>query len=163
MITSRSKSALLGVALCSSLVFLPAAKHPDEPGALDNDGLKVMLDNMGYAPSPLSKGYLIAVKRDSWTYNMQLVLSGDQTKLGLNANLGKVEDTSEVTADQWRTLLEKNSDIDPSSFYFDKYQKKVYLHRVIDNRAVTPEILRTQIDNFCGNIHDTSDAWSFTK
>ena len=49
---------------------------------LDNDSLKAMLTNMGYAPTDLSKGYLIAIKRDSWTYNMQLVLSADQSKIG---------------------------------------------------------------------------------
>jgi len=130
---------------------------------LDNDSLKAMLTNMGYAPTDLSKGYLIAIKRDSWTYNMQLVLSADQSKIGINANLGKVEDVSSVTADQWRILLEKNGDIDPSSFYYDKDQMKVYLHRTIDNRAVTPAILLKQIDNFTTNIHETADAWSFLK
>ena len=163
MFIRRPSSALLATALCGSLMFMPFAAKHDDVTALDDDSLKSMLDNMGYTPKSLSKGYLIAVQRDSWTYNMQLVLSGDQTKVGINANLGAVDDVSTVTADQWRTLLEKNSDIDPSAFYYDKDQHKLYLHRVIDNRDVTPEILRKQIDTFCSNIHDTADSWNFTK
>ena len=163
MLIRRPTSALLATALCGSLVFLPFAAKQNEAATLDNDSLKTMLDNMGYAPKSLSKGYLIAVQRDGWTYNMQLVISGDQTKVGINANLGSVDDPTTVNADQWRTLLEKNSDIDPSAFYFDKDQHKLYLHRVVDNRALTAEILRKQIDNFCSNIHDTSDSWNFAK
>jgi len=163
MLIRRPTSAILATVLCGSLVFLPFTAKQDDAAKLDNDSLKSMLDNMGYAPKALSSGYLISVKRDSWTYNMQLVLSDDQTKLGINANLGSVDDTSTVTADQWRTLLEKNESVDPSSFYFSKDQHKLYLHRVVDNRAITPEVLRVQVDHFCSDIHDTSDSWNFTK
>jgi hypothetical protein len=162
MFITQSKTSLVGFALIGSMIFLPMSKH-EEPAALDNDSLKTMLDNMGYSPSPLSKGYLIAIKQDTWTYNMQLVLSPNGTKLGINANLGKVDDPTAVTADQWRILLEKNGDIDPSAFYFDKDQGKLYLHRTLDNRDLTPAIIRDQVTNFCSNIHDTESVWAFTK
>jgi len=139
-----------------------AADAPKD-GGLTDDGLKTMLDNMGFEPKALSKGYLIAVKRDDWTFNIQLVLSGDGTKLGFNSNLGAVEDPDSITAKQWRALLVANSDIDPSSFYFDEKQKKLYIHRALDNRAITPDFLRKQIDSFVGNIKSTSDLWKFTK
>lgn len=162
MFHPRRTSALLAAAMCTSLVFVPFAKQ-DDASQLTDDSLKSMLDNMGYSPTPLSKGYLIVISRDTWTYNMQLVLSGDNTKLGLNANLGSVDDPTTITADQWRTLLEKNADVDPSAFYFDKDQKKLYLHRSLDNRSISPAFLRSQIDNFCSNIHDTEDSWNFVK
>jgi hypothetical protein len=163
MVFRRSYSAVAAAALCSSLVFMPMVKRSDEPEALTNDSLKTTLANMGYEPTDLSKGYLIAIKRDTWTYNMQVVLSNDGTKLGINANLGTVDNPDEISAAQWRTLLEKSEDTDPSYFYYDKDQKKVYLHRVLDNRALSPAYLRTQIENFTVNIHDTADAWNFTK
>jgi len=122
-----------------------------------------MLANLGLEPKPLSKGFLIAIKRDTWTLNMQLVLSPNLEKLGMNANLGKVDDPDSVTASEWKNLLISNGDIDPSAFYFDKDQKKLYLHRSLDNRAVTPEFLRKQIDNFGDNIKNTADLWKFTK
>jgi hypothetical protein len=130
---------------------------------LSNGSLQEMLKGLGYEPKPLSKGYLIAIKKDTWTYNMQLVLSGDGTKLGINANLGSVADPDSITASQWKGLLIENSEIDPSCFYFDKDQKKLYLHRVLDNRAITPSYLRQQVENFCANIKETADFWKFTS
>src|SRR5205807_2698661 len=85
--------------------------------ALTDESLKQVLENMGYEPKKLSKGYLLAIKQDTWTINIQIVLSGDTEKVGLNANLGKVEDPSTISASQWMDLLVSNGDIDPSSFY----------------------------------------------
>lgn len=165
-----SPALVLAGALWSSVLFLPSSSA--QPGhrvafvddtQLTNDSLKSMLDGLGDEPKALSKGYLIAVKHEGWTINMQLVLSADNTKLGFNANLGVVEDPDGVTAAQWRGLLEENREIDPSAFYYDKDQKKLYMHRVLDNRGITPAYLRTQIDNFCANVKDTNDYWKFTK
>ncbi len=74
-----------------------------------------------------------------------------------------MDDPDSVPAATWKKLLEDNEDTDPTVFYFDKAQKKLYLHRVLDNRSITAAFLRTQIDNFCSNIHDTADDWKFTK
>lgn len=130
---------------------------------LTEDTLKTTLDNMGYEPKKLSKGYLLAIKQDTWTINMQIVLSPDSRKLGLNANLGIVEDPAAVSATQWMNLLIANGDIDPSAFYFDKEQKKLYLHRSFDNRTVTPAVLRKELDNFAANVRQTEALWKFTK
>lgn len=130
---------------------------------LTEDSLKQMLDNMGYEPKKLSKGYLLSIKRDTWTIHMQLTLSNDRSKLGFNSNLGVVENLDGVTAEQWRNLLISNGNIDPSFFFLDKESKKLYLHRVLDNRSIDPAFLRAQIDNFCANVKETADLWKFTK
>ena len=140
----------------------PEPTNEPAPGGLTNEGLQQMLTNMGYAPKALKKGFLIVAKQGTWTVNMQVVLSPNLTKLGFNANLGMVDETT-VTAAQWVELLIANGDIDPSAFYFDRTQKKLYLHRSLDNRAVTPEFLRGQIETFSGNIMKTEKLWSFTK
>ncbi|MBS1718315.1 MAG: hypothetical protein JSS72_11345 [Armatimonadetes bacterium] len=160
--------SLLAIALLSSAALAPVshAQSSDNDSSvaqLDDDGLKLMLTNLGLEPKPLSKGFLIAIKQGTWTVNIQVVLSGDKSKLGLNANLGKVDDPDSVTAAQWKSLLISNQDIDPSSFYFSDTAKKLYLHRVLDNRAVTPPYLKHQIDEFTNNIVKTSDLWKFTK
>ena len=162
-----SGAAVLSVVLWGSLVVAPAS-HAQEvvsaaQASLTNDDLKTMLSNLGLEPKPLSKGFLLAIKRDTWTINMQIVLSPDLTKLGLNANLGKIDNPETVTAEQWKNLLISNGDIDPSAFYFDKDQGKLYLHRSMDNRDVSPSFLRKQIDNFADNVKSTADLWKFTK
>src|SRR5580765_1042622 len=95
------RTVIVSAALLSGVVFGLDSRQSDPP-AMDDAGLKTMLTNMGYEPSPLKSGYLLVIKKDTWTYNMQVVLSGNGTKLGINANLGSVDDPSTVTADQWR-------------------------------------------------------------
>jgi len=151
-----------GVALRAQA--LPAPTGPSRPsgdGTLNDESLHQMLVGMGYEPGKLSKGFLLTLKRESWTYYVQLVLSPDGTKLGLNANLGVVPQPEAIPAATWRKLLEDNIDVDPSSFNFDPKLKKVFLHRVLDNRSLTASTLRIQIDRFCDNIHDTADDWKF--
>lgn len=131
--------------------------------SLTNDSLNTTLTNMGYEPKKLTKGYLLAMKQDTWTINLQVVLSPDLRKVGLNANLGKVDDPAAVAASDWMNLLISNGDIDPSAFYFDKDQKKLYLHRSFDNRAIAPAVLRKEIDNFAANVRQTEKLWKFTK
>ena len=169
-----SATALFALLLWGSTVLsalLPAqtgtheaVKTPETGGQnLTDDSLEQTLDNMGLEPKKLSKGCLLAIKQDTWTINLQVVLSSDARKVGLNANLGAVEDSSTVTASQWMELLVSNGQIDPSAFYFDKAQKKLYLHRSFDNRAVTPAVLRKEIDNFATNVRQTEALWKFTK
>ncbi len=105
----------------------------------------------------------MALKQDTWTINLQVLISENKLKIGLNANLGKIDDPDSVTASQWRALLIANGDVDPSYFYFDKDQKKLYLHRSFDNRAVTPAFLRGQIESFAANVRSTEALWKFTK
>jgi hypothetical protein len=159
---------LLAITFCCAIGFSPrvhsqASAPAAAPGVLADAGLRTMLDGMGYEPKPLSKGFLIAVKRGTWTLNIQIVISSNSERIGMNANLGLVENPDSITAAQWKALLVSNGDIDPSAFYFDASLKKLYLHRVMDNRGMTPAILRAQIENFCANMMDTEELWKFTK
>lgn len=130
---------------------------------LDNTSLKSMLDGLGYETKPLSKGFLVTSKVDTWTLYVQLVISSDGTKIGLNANLQSIDDFAAVPAKKWLDLLVSNGQIDPSTFYIDREQKKLYLHRVVDNRSITPAVLRSQLDNFTNNIISTEATWDLTK
>ena len=140
-----------------------ASKPAQQGQTLTDETLQKMLSDMGLEPKKLSKGFLLAIKQDTWTLNVQCVLSADKTKVGLNANLGMVADVESVTASQWMNLLIANGDIDPSNFYYDKDQKKLYLHRTFDNRDLTAAILRKQLDSFCANVRATEKLWNFTK
>jgi len=138
------------------------AKPAEDGQVLTDESLSQILIGLGYEPKKLSHGYLITFKQDTWTLNIQVRLSDNQTKLGMNANLGVVDEDS-VTAEQWKNLLAANGDIDPSVFYYDKEQKKLYIHRVLDNRALTPAFLKDQIDRFATDIRSTEKLWAFTK
>jgi len=143
---------------------IPGQAAAQEGQTLTDVTLKEMLTGLQYEAKPLKKGYLITIKTaDNWSMYVQLVLSADTTKLGMNANLGIVANPQNITAAQWLALLEANSDIDPSVFYFDKTQKKLFMHRVLDNHGITPPFLKGQIEMFTNNIHGTAKLWNFTK
>jgi len=153
---------------CVLLSASVGARGAGAPGkgaytVLSEEDLGKLLDQMVYAPKKLKKGYLVEITRDTWTVNIQLVLSADGTKLGMNSNLGVIENAAEVTREQWMGLLTTNGKIDPSFFYFDDDAKKLFLHRTLDNRAIDAEMMRKQIDTFCGNVIATGDVWKFTK
>ena len=136
----------------------PAARAQVSAGGLNDTTMQAVLVGLGYAPTHLSKGLLIQGKRGTMTLYVQTVLSADERKLGLNANAGVV-DIDAVTAAQWKSLLALNGDIEPTMFYLDVEKKKVYLHRVLDNRSMTPEILQRELNTFKDQIQSTEKTW----
>lgn len=162
--------SIIAIVLWASTALIPIVKAQQsnvdirQSGiSLTDESLRKMLDDMGFEPKKLTTGYLISLKRDSWTYHMQFVLSKDGTRIGINANLGSIPRLDDITAAQWLSLLEANEDVDPSSFYVSKSNQKLYLHRTLDNRAISAAYLRQQVDYFCSNIRETQKAWEFTK
>ena len=131
--------------------------------SLTAESLQKALDELGYGPRKLGNGYLISIKKDTWTYNMQFTISEDFSRLDVKANLGVIDRSEKITSAQWMSLMVANGNIGPSCFYFDKQAKKLYMHRVLDNRAITSAYIRQQTDEFCANIRETSTTWSFKK
>lgn len=169
-----SAAAILAIVLWTATVIAPHlhAQTNDSSGTktvvpaiqvLDDKSLQTMLENMGYEPKKLKEGYVISIKQDTWTFYIQILLSPNGEKLGLNANLGSVEKPEEITASQWLELLAGNKDISPSYFYYDKKGTHLYLNRSLDNKAITAAQLRKNIENFCANQRETSQLWKFTK
>jgi hypothetical protein len=137
--------------------------RPIAKGTLTDSTLLQMLTDLGYEPKKLKQGYVVAIKKDEWTYNVQFVISPNKEKLGLNANMGTVEDPSAISATQWMNVLAANTDIAPSFFYYNKSKSTLYMHRVLDNRCLTSTIVRLQVEAFTSNIKETADVWKFTK
>jgi hypothetical protein len=128
---------------------------------LTDDGLKAMLIGLGYAPTKLSKGYQIVIKRSDWTYTIQVLLSDNRSKLGMNTIVRDLKHPDNVPASAWLGLLETNPDIDPTTFYFDKQADRLFMHRALDNRGVTTDLLKTEIETFCADVAGTSRTWRF--
>ena len=112
------KANITAVALAALAlgVCVPAprarAETSAECSATFNDAcLLQTLTDMGLEVRPLSHGYLVTVKQDKWTMFVQFRLSDDGSRLGLNANLGDVNE-AEVTAAQWQAILAANIDVD---------------------------------------------------
>ena len=171
MASSKSIASLLFMVLWGTSVVCPNMRarasyqgaSATVPGQLSDDSLRQMLDGMGFEPKAISRGFLVTVKREKFTCYIQIVLSENKTKLGMNSNLGVINEPDSVTAAQWKALLVANRDVDPSFFYFDPNLKKLFLHRSIDNRGLTAAYMRNQIDTFVENLISTADLWKFTQ
>jgi hypothetical protein len=133
------------------------------PTTLTDDGLKRMLTDMGYKPKDLSKGFQITIKKNKWTFNIQVVLSDNKEKLGMNTIAGDVKQPLDVPAASWLALLETNPNIDPTTFYFDNVQNRLCLHRACDNRGITQAIVTKELDSFCFDVVSTARYWRFTN
>ena len=128
-------------------------------GVLMKDCLSQTLTDMGLEPKPLGEGYLILVERDGWKLYVDVIISSDNTKVGFNSNLGNVNE-QRVSAAQWMALMAANKEIDPSVFYYDTSKKQLYIHRVLDNRSMSPAILRDQLDRSFSDIRSSEKVWS---
>jgi hypothetical protein len=159
-------AALLNGPPAAAQVLTPeaAATLAAPPGCaamLTDPCLLSMLQQLGFTPKPLKHGYLLVQPHGTWTINIQALVSPDGRKLGFNANLGLVTE-AEVSAAQWKALLAANQEIDPSSFYYDPVAGKLYLHRSVDTRQVTPANLLREVTGFSNGLVSTEILWKFT-
>jgi hypothetical protein len=136
---------------------------PQAGTAITDADLKSMLTDLGYKPKSLSKGYQITIKKNRWTFNIQVVLSDNREKLGINTIAGDVKQPNDVPAASWLALLETNPEIDPTTFYFDRQQNRLCLHRACDNRGITKRILAKELGSFCFDVVATEKSWKFTQ
>ena len=139
------------MAFVIALGFNPQPTHAQvSAGGLDDGTLQSMLLGLGYAPTHLSKGWLIQANRGTLKVYVQTVLSADGRKLGLNANTGLV-DIDAVTAAQWKSLLVLNGDIEPTMFYLDAGKKDLSAPRGGQQKH-DPANPSGRIEQVCGSI-----------
>ncbi|MGE5202803.1 MAG: hypothetical protein ACM3O6_12150 [Acidobacteriota bacterium] len=150
---------LLVLVACAGGREARAQADGDCSGTLTKECLPQTLKSLGLAFQPTSIGYEVTIKQGTWNFYVQIVLSSDGTKVGFNSNLGDV-DEQKISAGQWMALLAANKDYDPSVFFYDAARKRLYIHRSLDNRNMTPVVLRTQIDAFLKDIRESEKAWS---
>src|SRR4051794_36373142 len=98
---SFSIMGIVAIVLCAAgmlagRIGAQEARDPAPPavrGALNDTSLLQMLTDLGYEPKKLKQGYVVAIKQGEWTFNVQFLISQNREKIGMNANMGTVEDT----------------------------------------------------------------------
>src|SRR5437016_1882512 len=91
-----SATALFAIVLWAGTLTVGGLRAQDtgaEPrtvtrGTLTDDTLFQMLDDMGLEPKKLKQGFVVSIKQGDWTFNVQLLISPNKEKIGLNANMG---------------------------------------------------------------------------
>jgi hypothetical protein len=165
--TEASMKSILQFALASAVIFcclgaLPASALTAGQ-TLDNAYLERLPDRPGHETRPLSQGSLVISKIDTRMFFIQVVIRTDGAKSGLNANFETIEDFAAVPPKRWLELLVSYGQIDPSTLCVYPDQKKIFLHRVVDNHSITPTVLRGQPDKFTNDIISTDAAWDLSR
>jgi hypothetical protein len=138
---------------------------------LTNENLQTFLTNLGYEAKKLGEGaYQITIEQDDWTFRIKVSLSGNKEKIWMSTFLGEIADPSKVPADVLVKLLAANHDIGPAHFYICNCKeckatvaKRLSLEKSLDNRNVSPTLIRKEMEKFCATIRETEDLWDIPK
>lgn len=160
----------LAAVLMLTLFGAGMARADDKPaGVLDDNGLKTMLENLGYEPKPIPlkngrTSYLIKVAIAGYaTTDMEIKLSDDNTMVW--GFLGLTELKSEHTANAPRLvkILQLNMNYGPCHFRIEPNGTSLFVVRGTPNKAITAKDLKNHIDSLVSAASDTSEHWDSRK
>jgi hypothetical protein len=145
-------------------------KAPAKTKVIDDDALLTMLRDMGYDPKvdKTADGaaiYTLIVKQDTWTKVVEVSLSPNKRKVWLSAPLPSIP-AEKVTGGPLLALLQENWDLAPAHFRVYKPGKPgnmLSLGLAVDNRDITPQVLRQELDFMLGAISRTHPLWDVAK
>lgn len=150
----RSK-LLLGFVLVSSFAIVG---WQGADGKLDDAGLKTMLTGLGYEIKEPGVGvYEAPITAAGLNIPTRIFLSKSKTKIWLSVALMQKEGVDKLTRDDLQKILEKTVDVGPTHFMIENGWLKLKL--AIDNRAVTPAVLRSEIDYLAARVGESKTVW----
>jgi hypothetical protein len=135
---------------------------------LTDESLLTMLKNMGYTPEVEKtlngrNCYKLSIDRAGLTYAINISLSGDKTRLWINAWLSDVPEKEPISADRLLDLLEGNWTYGPAHFrYYSKF-RMLNLGLGVDNHDITPSVLREQLETFSNTLTKSEPLWNVKK
>jgi len=133
---------------------------PRPGAAAGTEALGTLLRELGLEPKPLSADvFQITVEQDRWPVHIMTSLSTDGRRVWLESKFAPVADPDKVPQAAWKRLLEANEKIGPAHFAFDKSDKRVHLYKSFDNRDLTAERLKHEIEHFDTTVRKTQDDW----
>lgn len=160
--TKTTASFIAGVAL-SGIFGAPALLGiQSEEKALTGTELKAMVANLGYTPKDLEPNpeklkIEFTVTKESLDIPVAAEVSGSKRYVWLTAFLG---DKSKMDAFEQKAvkLLDKNFSIQPTMFYTTT-KGNLMIGICVENRNVTPAILKWRIEKLVGDVASTEEVW----
>lgn len=130
--------------------------------ALTEETLLTMVRGLGYEPTTRKSGdrpiHHLKIVRGTWTYEIDVSLSTNKRKVWLSCWFKDM--SREPTASEFAALLEASFKHGPAHFTYTPATRTLNLGMALDNRAITPEILRFEMDIFMDVIRDTQPLWN---
>ncbi len=150
----QSRLIFLGTAALA----LPLLVGFSQSDQLDYPKLKTMLTNLGYTTKDIGtevgkEKAQIDIKTEAFNIPMGAEISPSKNYVWITVNLG-----ANPTADQSKALLRQNATIQPSFFYLTK-DEKLMLGHPIDNRSITPDVMKRIIDKLAKDVDSSAKDW----
>lgn len=160
--TPGTFAPLLVAALTCFGAASPAASQEAVLQALEPDGLGQMLTQLGYTVEREGDAFEVEAEREGWTFPLRFFLSSGKTVVWVTVYLRDIA-PEEATPGLYEELLVQNDAIGPSHFYLRRNEEggaSLFLGHTIDNRAVTPDVVRETIEIVTADLSNTAAFWS---
>jgi hypothetical protein len=149
-----------------SLVFMVAGllatqcSYSQGCDPLDAGKLKNMLTGMGYTVKELNttagkEKYEVMIKATGFNVPVAYEISSSGNFVWLTASLGKPKDETSIAN---ATLLKQNGKIQLCQFYITE-KGKLMIGLAVENRGLTPVIMRRHTDKIASDVSSTSTYW----
>lgn len=150
----QSKLIFLGTAVLA----LPLLVGFSQSEQLDYPKLKTMITNLGYTVKDIGtevgkEKAQIDITTEAFNIPMGAEVSPSKNYVWMTVNLG-----SNPSAEQAKALLRQNATIQPSFFYLTK-DDRIMLAHPIDNRSITPDVMKRIIDKLAKDVGSTAKDW----
>jgi hypothetical protein len=119
--------------------------------------IKPTLENMGFETKDLGNNIYEIVTNQGTVVPMTVSLSTDESRIWLTSFFGD-KDLAGYTADKLVKLLQSNWATGVSFFALDG--NKLKMTRPVENRNVTPVLLRKEIESQARSVNNTQSLWS---
>lgn len=156
----KKKNLFSKLLLLSFIFLVPLFGKAQSCDPLDAARLKDMLIQMGYTVKDIGtevgkEKYQVDIKTSSFNVPLGYEISPSKNYIWLTANLGKPKDsTSTVNSD----MLKQNGKIQPCQFYITS-KGILMMGLAVENRGLTPAIMRRHTDKITGDVSSTSALW----
>ena len=149
------------VCLCASIAA-PSYARQAEGKQLEAAQLKAMLAGMGFEVKETNstagkESYEVTHKNTNFNVPMSYSLSSSGRYIWLTVSLGANSPTKKHEA-----LLKANTEIQPAQFYITA-SEKLMCALAVENRDVTPVILKRATDHMVTSVDLQSSAWQDPK
>ena len=154
-----NRNAALAILATFSLAALPLVNQ--DAGQIDAAKLKEMITNLGYETKTLNEEvgkekYEFTVKNDAFDIPIAAEISPSKNYVWLTVFLGTApEDSSPKMAG----FVKRNFKIQPSMFYITD-KGNLMMGFAMENRALTPAIMRRTINKLQEDVTNSADLWA---
>ena len=129
-----------------------------EATKIDDAGLRGMLTGLGYeVKEPGASTFEVPISNAGLNIPTRVFLAKSKSKIWLSVALMTKDGVDKLTQEDLRKLLEKNVEVGPCHFMIEGGWLKMKM--AIDNRNITPVILRAELEYLANRVADAKPVW----